>query len=74
MSKAGKEILLKNVVQVLLHYAMLVFKISMLVCKAIERRIANLWWKNSATKARLHWKRWEIMKTRRTRELWISGI
>lgn len=65
ISKAGKEILMKLVVQALPQYAMLVFKIPISICKAIEKKIANFLWKSSELKAGLHWKRWEIMKMRK---------
>ncbi|XP_030453714.2 uncharacterized protein LOC115675253 [Syzygium oleosum] len=65
ISKAGKEILLKTVVQALPQYAMSIFKIPVSVCKAIEQKIANFWWKNSTSRAGMHWKKWEILKTRK---------
>ncbi|KAL3723765.1 hypothetical protein ACJRO7_035867 [Eucalyptus globulus] len=67
ISKAGKETLLKLVVQAIPQYAMSVFKIPVSICKAIEKKIANLWWKNSDSRAGLHWKHWEIMKMRKDR-------
>ena len=39
ISKAGKEILLKTVVQALPQYAMSIFKIPLSVCRAIEQKI-----------------------------------
>jgi hypothetical protein len=45
ISKAGKEILLKSVVQAVPQYVMSVFKIPVSICKAIEKKIANFWWK-----------------------------
>ena len=65
MSKAGKEVLLKAVVQALPQYAMSVFKIPISICKAIEQKIASFWWKTNETKAGIHWKRWDILKTRK---------
>jgi len=47
ISKAGKKILLKSVVQAVPQYAMSIFKILVSICKAIEKKIANFWWKNS---------------------------
>ncbi|XP_056177019.1 uncharacterized protein LOC130140749 [Syzygium oleosum] len=65
MSKAGKEILLKTVVQALPQYAMSIFKIPLSVCRAIEQKIASFWWKNKDSKAGIHWKCWEVMKKRK---------
>lgn len=39
ISKAGKEILLKMVVQAFPQYAMSIFKITVSVCKAMRRRL-----------------------------------
>lgn len=44
---------------------MSVFKIPVSICKAIEKQIANLWWRNSNKSAGLHWKRWETLKARK---------
>lgn len=39
-------------VQAIPQYAMSIFKIPLSICKAIERRIANFWWKTSNIKLR----------------------
>jgi len=59
LSKAGKEILIKSVVQTLPHYVMSVFKLPISICKTIEKRIASFWWQKSDSKRSLHWKKWE---------------
>lgn len=65
LSKAGKEILIKAVVQALPQYAMSIFKLPISVCKAIEQRIAAFWWKQNDSRRGMHWKRWEILKCRK---------
>lgn len=65
LSKAGKEILLKTVVQALPQYAMSIFKIPLSICRAIERKIASFWWKNNENRAGLHWKNWDTLKSRK---------
>lgn len=65
MSKAGKEILIKAVVQAIPQYAMSIFKIPLSICRAIEKRTANFWWKNSDSGAGLHWRMWEVLKFRK---------
>ncbi|KAI3407673.1 C2H2-type domain-containing protein [Psidium guajava] len=67
ISNAVKEILLKTVVQALPQYAMSIFKILISVCKAIEKKIANFWWRNCQSEAGLHWKRWEVPKMRKNK-------
>lgn len=64
-SKAGKEILIKSVVQAIPQYAISIFKIPISICKSIERRIAPFWWKNSEAKTGLHWRRWGLIKSRK---------
>lgn len=44
MSKVGKEILLKTLVQTLPTYAMSVFLLSLQMCKEIEQLMCNFWW------------------------------
>lgn len=41
LSRAGKETLLKSVVQAIPQYAMSIFKIPVSILKAIEKKIAN---------------------------------
>ncbi|XP_048138552.1 uncharacterized mitochondrial protein AtMg00310-like [Rhodamnia argentea] len=65
ISKAGKEILIKSVVQAIPQYAMSIFKIPTSICKSMERKIASFWWSNSESKTGQHWKRWDILKTRK---------
>lgn len=65
ISKGGKEILIKSVVQVLPHYAMYIFKIPLSICNSIDNSIARFWWRNDQNKARIHWQRWELLKERK---------
>lgn len=65
LTKVGKEILIKAVVQAIPQYAMSIFKIPLSICKAIERRIANFWWKTSNKTSGLHWKKWDSLKLRK---------
>lgn len=44
LSKGGKEILLKTVVQAVPQYAMSIFKLPASICRSIEKRIARFWW------------------------------
>lgn len=65
LSRAGKEILLKSVVQAIPQYAMSIFKILVSIIKAIEKKIANLWWRNNNKTAGLHWRKWDLLKLRK---------
>lgn len=65
LSRAGKEILLRSVVQAIPQYAMSVFKIPSSIVKAIEKKIANFWWRNNNKVKSLHWRKWDILKLRK---------
>lgn len=56
ISKAGKEILVKTVVQALPQYAMSIFKVPISIWRAIEQRISSFWWKQNKAKNGIHWK------------------
>ncbi|XP_039170230.1 uncharacterized protein LOC120294289 [Eucalyptus grandis] len=62
LSRAGKEILLKSVVQAIPHYAMSIFKIPLSIVRAIERKIANFWWRTKNNSNGLHWRKWDVLK------------
>ncbi|XP_060968579.1 uncharacterized protein LOC115710349 [Cannabis sativa] len=64
LSRAGKEILLKTVIQSLLTYAMSVFLIPTGTCDEIEKLMARFWWKTSSSKGNgIIWMSWERMAT-----------
>lgn len=65
ISKGGKEILIKGVVQAIPHYAMSIFKIPHSLCQSIEKKIASFWWKNNSQRQGIHWKDWNILKNRK---------
>ncbi|XP_062112468.1 uncharacterized protein LOC133823623 [Humulus lupulus] len=59
LSKAGKEILIKSVVQSLPSYAMNVFLLTKELCQAIERKISQFWWSSKSTRTNgISWKSW----------------
>ncbi|XP_060969941.1 uncharacterized mitochondrial protein AtMg00310-like [Cannabis sativa] len=62
LSRAGKEILLKTVIQSLPTYAMSVFLIPLGICEDIEKLMASFWWKTTSSKDRgITWMSWERM-------------
>jgi len=63
LSKVGKEILLKSVIQAIPHYAMSMFKLPISLCCKIEQKISNFLWRNSTRKAGVHWQNWDLRKT-----------
>uniref|UniRef100_A0A803PRI6 Reverse transcriptase zinc-binding domain-containing protein n=1 Tax=Cannabis sativa TaxID=3483 RepID=A0A803PRI6_CANSA len=59
LSGAGKEILLKTVVQSLLTYAMSVFLLPLGTCDEIEKLMARFWWKTTRSKGNdIIWMNW----------------
>lgn len=59
ISQAGREVLVKSVVQALPTYAMSVFLIPMNIIKDLERMISKYWWGASSTGAKkIHWLSW----------------
>ncbi|XP_030499797.2 uncharacterized protein LOC115715121 [Cannabis sativa] len=64
LSRAGKEILLKTVIQSLPTYAMSVFLIPSGTIDEIEKLMARFWWKTSSSKWNgIIWMSWERMAT-----------
>ncbi|XP_060969649.1 uncharacterized mitochondrial protein AtMg00310-like [Cannabis sativa] len=64
LSRAGKEILLKIVVQSLPTYAMSVFLLPLGTCNEIEKLMARFWWKSSSSKDKgIIWRSWDRLAT-----------
>ena len=61
LNPAGKEILLKAVIQALPTYAMTVLKFPKKFCEQICSKIARFWWARSGKDHGIHWKRWECL-------------
>jgi hypothetical protein len=50
LSQAGKEVLLKAVIQVIVTYNMCVFQLPTTLCKEINSLMHNFWWNHMAKK------------------------
>ncbi|XP_060959451.1 uncharacterized protein LOC133030657 [Cannabis sativa] len=62
LSRAGKEILIKSVVQSLPSYAMNVFLLPVGTCKELEKMMASFWWKSnnsSGSGSGIIWMNWD---------------
>ncbi|XP_060968448.1 uncharacterized protein LOC115710694 [Cannabis sativa] len=57
-SRAGKETLIKAVLQAIPSYAMACYRIPTKICKEIESLISKFWWGSSAESHKVHWKNW----------------
>lgn len=62
LSRAENEIFLKSVVRAIPQYAMSIFKIPVSFIKAIEKKNANFWWRNTNKTTGLHWRKWDLLK------------
>uniref|UniRef100_A0A803PII9 Reverse transcriptase domain-containing protein n=1 Tax=Cannabis sativa TaxID=3483 RepID=A0A803PII9_CANSA len=58
LSRAGKEVLIKSVVQALPTCTMNVFLIPIGICQDIERAISKFWWRSNSNKG-IHWVSWD---------------
>lgn len=67
LSKAGKEVLIKTVVQSLPSFAMSVFLLPLEISRDIERLMNSFWWKgsNSSNKG-IHWLAWDRLCKHKT--------
>jgi hypothetical protein len=62
-SQAGKEILLKAVVQAILTYAMSVFLLPKTLCKSLNSLMSIFWWGLQSNGNKVLWMSWERMGT-----------
>ncbi|GJN05400.1 hypothetical protein PR202_ga23021 [Eleusine coracana subsp. coracana] len=58
LSIGAKEVLIKSIAQVVLVFAMMVFKISQNICKGISDAISQYWWGDDDEHGEMHWKAW----------------
>ncbi|XP_071902573.1 uncharacterized protein [Coffea arabica] len=59
LSPAGKEVLIKSVIQAMPNYAMACFKLPKGLCKDICKCIANFWWGSGQQDRKMHWLSWK---------------
>jgi ribonuclease HI len=61
LSQAGKEILLKAVIQAIPTYCMSLFLLPKGLCLEINSLMQRFWWGNQTTGSRIHWMKWSKM-------------
>ncbi|KAJ0008133.1 hypothetical protein Pint_29753 [Pistacia integerrima] len=66
LSQAGKETLLKAVIQALPTYSMGVFKIPKTILHELNKLTKNYWWGQKNDENRIHWCSWDKMKLSKT--------
>lgn len=68
LSKGGKEILLKTVVQALPSYAVSIFLLTKKLYSEMENLMCRFWWRiSSSKKSGIHWMSWDQMSIRKTK-------
>lgn len=62
LSQAGKEVMIKAIIQSIPTYSMSVFKLPIGLCKDIEAMIRRFWW-GQGDRKKIHWVRWSSLCT-----------
>ncbi|XP_048493143.1 uncharacterized protein LOC125493698 [Beta vulgaris subsp. vulgaris] len=58
LSRAGKEVLLKAVIQAIPTYVMGVYRLPGAIIQSIHSAMARFWWGNKGDRRSMHWKSW----------------
>jgi hypothetical protein len=61
LSQAGKEVLLKAVVQAIPTYTMSVFQLPKILCKDINSMMSKFWWGHKGNDKKIAWMNWSKM-------------
>jgi hypothetical protein len=61
ISKEGKGVLIKSVIQAVPAYAMSCFQLSKKMCKQLSSISANFWWADTEDQKKVHWIGWPKM-------------
>ncbi|XP_075636752.1 uncharacterized protein LOC142608991 [Castanea sativa] len=61
LSQAGREVLIKSVIQAIPTFTMSCFKLPITLCHEIESLIRKFWWGQRGDRRKIHWVRWEDM-------------
>lgn len=61
LNQAGKEVLIKAVLQAIPSYAMAIVIFPQNLCKSICASIAKFWWKLKGRNRGIHWKNWATL-------------
>ena len=59
ISKAGREVLIKSIAQVISTYSMSLFKLPKNLCNDINSIIAKYWWGQMSDEKKVHWINWK---------------
>ena len=59
--QAGREVLLKSVIQAIPTFAMTCFKLPLTLCYDIKALIRNFWWGQRGNQRKIHWSKWKSL-------------
>lgn len=61
LNQAGKEVMIKSVIQPIPSYAMSCFLLPKKLCGKLTFHVSNFWWKFDPESRGIHWNSWESM-------------
>lgn len=61
LNQAGKEVLIKAVVQAIPAYAMAMVRFPKNFCKSLCAAVARFYWSSNGKSRGIHWKKWEVL-------------
>jgi hypothetical protein len=61
LTLAGKEVLLKAIVQAIPTYSMSVFLLPVSLCKELNQLMQSFWWVHLSNDSKIHWMSWSRM-------------
>lgn len=62
LSFAGRETLIKSVIQLIPQYLFSCVLLPKKICSKIEYLIQNFWWNRESNSVRMCWRKWELLK------------
>lgn len=65
LSHAGKEVLIKSIIQAIPSYVMSVFMLPKTFCAKVESMVAKFWWRQAGKDRGIHWKSWQRLLKRK---------
>lgn len=61
LNQAGKEVLIKAVIQAIPSYAMSMIKFPKTFCHSLCAMVARFWWSSHGKERGIHWKKWSAL-------------
>ncbi|KAK9993595.1 hypothetical protein SO802_023298 [Lithocarpus litseifolius] len=77
LSQAGREVLIKAVIQEIPTYTMSCFKLPTMLCHDIESLVRKFWWGKRGDRRKVHWVKWDDLcqhKTQGATRSWRGDV